>query len=137
MFHATEVIVTNESTKATEKSLSNCGLIRALVIVAAITCILLSFWALRSSQIDPYTKLTLELSGSQEKGGQLFRINCAGCHGINAQGLVGPTLQGVTDHYKDRQIIKQVVSGKTPPMPSFEMEPQAMADLLQYLHNLN
>ena len=37
----------------------------------------------------------------------------------------------------DKALIKQVVSGQTPPMPSFEMEPQSMADLLAHLHSLN
>ena len=35
-----------------------------------------------------------------------------------------------------RQLIQQVVSGKTPPMPRFQPEPQAMADLLAYLNSL-
>jgi hypothetical protein len=29
-----------------------------------------------------------------------------------------------------------VVSGRTPPMPRFQPEPQAMADLLAFLHSL-
>ena len=37
----------------------------------------------------------------------------------------------------DKKIIIQVVKGLTPPMPSFEMDEQSMADLLVYLHSLN
>ena len=70
------------------------------------------------------------------------RINvgrrCAiGCHGIGGQGLVGPNLQGVSTRLSDPQIIQQVVSGKTPPMPRFEIEPQEMADLLAHLHGFS
>ena len=64
-------------------------------------------------------------------------MNCVGCHGISAQGLVGPDLNNVTEELSDRKIIVQVVKGLTPPMPSFEMDSQSMADLLSYLHSLN
>ena len=80
---------------------------------------------------------SLNLEGSINQGRKLFRINCAGCHGISAQGLVGPELNKVTSEINDQKIINQVIKGLTPPMPSFEMEPQAMADLLAYLHSLN
>ena len=64
-------------------------------------------------------------------------MNCVGCHGISAQGLVGPELNNVTEGLNDKKIINQVVKGLTPPMPSFEMDEQSMADLLAYLHSLN
>jgi len=38
---------------------------------------------------------------------------------------------------RDPNLIHQIVSGETPPMPSFQMEPEAMADLLSHLHQLN
>jgi hypothetical protein len=37
---------------------------------------------------------------------------------------------------RDPALIHQIVSGDTPPMPSFQMEPASMADLLSHLHNL-
>jgi len=104
------------------------GLIAALVVFAAMAC---------NTRQDPYTKATLALEGSVQHGGQMFRINCAGCHGIAGQGLVGPSLKGVSERRKDMQIIHQVVSGETPPMPRFEIEPQNMADLLAYLKTLS
>lgn len=113
------------------------SLIGALVVLAAIASILLVLLgALPAARSDPYTRSTLQLAGSEERGGQLFMINCAGCHGIAAQGLVGPNLHGVAGRKNDRQLIQQVVSGRTPPMPRFQPEPQAMADLLAYLHAL-
>jgi hypothetical protein len=42
----------------------------------------------------------------------------------------------VDSRKNNRQLIQQVVSGRTPPMPRFQPEPQAMADLLTYLHTL-
>ncbi|MFM7652933.1 MAG: c-type cytochrome, partial [Vulcanococcus sp.] len=113
------------------------GLIPALALLAATCLTLLALLVvLPAVRSDPYSRSTLQLSGSPERGEQLFLINCAGCHGIAAQGLVGPNLHGVQGHKNDRQLIQQVVSGRTPPMPRFQPEPQAMADLLAYLHTL-
>jgi mono/diheme cytochrome c family protein len=110
--------------------------IRALLVLAAATCILLMLWLVPASRQDPYSRATLALEGSLDNGGRLFRINCAGCHGLAAQGLVGPNLHGVSHRRNDRQLITQVVSGRTPPMPRFQPDPQAMADLLAFLHSL-
>jgi len=111
-------------------------LAKALGVLALLALALgLLVWlaALRS---DPYSHATLTLHGSADNGGRLFRLNCAGCHGLAAQGLVGPDLHGVVHRKSDRQLIQQVVSGRTPPMPRFQPEPQAMADLLAFLHSL-
>ncbi|MEO1003638.1 MAG: cytochrome c [Cyanobacteria bacterium J06638_7] len=112
------------------------GLVAGLVAAAAAACILMVLVVLPAARSDPYTRQTLELGGSVEHGALLFRLNCAGCHGIAAQGLVGPDLHGVAERKNQRQLIRQVVSGRTPPMPSFQPEPQAMADLLAYLNGL-
>ena len=112
------------------------GLIKALVVVATIACILLVLWTMGGARSDPYSRQTLALQGSAERGGQLFLLNCAGCHGIAAQGIVGPDLHGVNKRKSQRQLIQQVVSGRTPPMPRFQPEPQAMADLLSFLNSL-
>lgn len=112
------------------------GLIAALLLVSTAACILLLLLVLPAARSDPYTVSTLEHVGSAENGGRLFLINCAGCHGIAAQGLVGPNLHGVSQRRSDARLIRQVVSGQTPPMPKFQPEPQAMADLLAYLHGL-
>jgi len=79
---------------------------------------------------------TLELNGSAEQGDALFKINCVGCHGITARGLVGPDLHSITQRLNDKEIIKQVTGGLTPPMPSFEIDPVNMSNLLKYLHSL-
>jgi mono/diheme cytochrome c family protein len=112
------------------------GLVTALVLAAAAACIVAVLLVLPAARTDPYTRRTLELHGSAENGARLFMINCAGCHGIAAQGLVGPDLHGVSNRRNQRQLIQQVVSGRTPPMPRFQPEPQAMADLLAYLNSL-
>jgi mono/diheme cytochrome c family protein len=131
--------ISESSTGAsTAETTGSRGLIRALVLVAAAcVALLVLLVVLPAARSDPYTRSTLQLSGSEERGEQLFLINCAGCHGIAAQGLVGPSLHGVDSRKNNRQLIQQVVSGRTPPMPRFQPEPQAMADLLAYLHTLS
>ncbi|RMF22632.1 MAG: cytochrome c [Cyanobacteria bacterium J083] len=85
---------------------------------------------------DPYIKEVLALTGDKTKGKAIFQINCAGCHGAKADGNVGPSLQDVSKRKSKVKLIKQVISGKTPPMPKFQPDPQAMADLLSYLEQL-
>jgi mono/diheme cytochrome c family protein len=112
------------------------GLITALVVLAIVALVTMSALVANASSRDPYVRSSLEKVGDQEHGSKLFLINCAGCHGIAAQGVVGPNLHGVSQRKKDPALIHQVISGKTPPMPSFQPDPQSMADLLAYLHEL-
>ena len=112
------------------------GLITALVVLAVVALVAMSALVASANSRDPYVTSSLEKVGDQEHGSKLFLINCAGCHGIAAQGVVGPNLHGVSQRKKDPALIQQVISGKTPPMPSFQPDPQSMADLLAYLHEL-
>ncbi len=91
---------------------------------------------LNKDENNIYILKTLELSGSINEGDTLFKMNCVGCHGITARGLVGPDLHSITNRLNDSVIIKQVIEGRTPPMPSFEIDPQNMSNLLSYLHSL-
>ncbi|MFN9631317.1 MAG: c-type cytochrome [Cyanobacteriota bacterium] len=112
-------------------------LLALLTLVAGLAVLLFSLVVLLPAlRADPYTRATLQLRGDEGNGGRLFRLNCAGCHGLAAQGLVGPNLHGVGQRKNDRQLIQQVVSGRTPPMPRFQPDPQTMADLLAFLHSL-
>nr|WP_269623595.1 cytochrome c [Prochlorococcus marinus] len=107
-----------------------------LLIISVISCIMIISLLVWGAPEDPYIEKALSLTGSINKGNNLFRMNCVGCHGISAQGLVGPDLHNVTKELNDKKIIIQVIKGLTPPMPSFEMDPQSMSDLLTYLHSL-
>ena len=98
---------------------------------------LVFFWTIGSFKQDPFITETLSIEGEALSGSKLFKINCVGCHGISAQGFVGPDLHEATQELSDKKIINQVIRGLTPPMPSFEIEPQSMADLLAYMHSLN
>jgi mono/diheme cytochrome c family protein len=126
----------SSTAEASPAFLPRRGLVTALLIAAALAITVMVALLLPIARSDPYTRATLALNGSVQDGGRLFRLNCAGCHGLAAQGLVGPNLHGVDRRKSDRQLIQQVVSGRTPPMPRFQPDPQAMADLLSFLHSL-
>lgn len=85
---------------------------------------------------DPYIQAVLTLEGDKGRGQDIFQMNCAVCHGIQARGEVGPSLLAVSARKSKVKLIRQVVSGDTPPMPQFQPVPQDMADLLQYLETL-
>ncbi|ACB52612.1 cytochrome cM [Crocosphaera subtropica ATCC 51142] len=85
---------------------------------------------------DPYIHEVLSRQGDVSRGQAIFEINCAGCHGLEADGIVGPSLHHVQKHKSKISLIQQVISGNTPPMPKFQPSPQDMADLLSYLEKL-
>ena len=63
--------------------------------------------------VDPYMEKVFALPGNTAQGHAIFQMNCATCHGILADGLVGPSLKEVS-----------------------HPNPQEMADLLSYLQSL-
>ena len=140
MFHETEFLVTDPSSNPPSQKENSLGFTRAISILLGIASLLLGLWLwlwlFGIFQADPYVKATIDLHGSMERGEKLFKVNCVGCHGISAQGLLGPDLHEVSYHLSEKEIINQVMQGRTPPMPSFQMEPQQMADLLAYLSSL-
>ena len=125
------------SSSAVNQEENSISLVPTALVVIGIALIAFVLWSLGIFQEDPYIKETLGLQGSPEKGERLFRVICVGCHGISAKGLLGPDLQEVSKSLSQKKIINQVMQGRTPPMPSFQMEPEKMADLLAYLDSLN
>ena len=105
--------------------------LKIVFVLFGVLLICFSIFFLNHRENNKYIIETLELNGSAEKGDALFKINCVGCHGITARGLVGPDLHSVTQRLNDKEIIKQVTGGLTPPMPSFEIDPVNMSNLLE------
>ena len=125
---------TSSSSAAEKDSKREFLKILFFVFVVLFICFLIFF--AKHHENNKYIIETLELNGSAEEGHALFKINCVGCHGISARGLVGPDLHSITKRLNDKEIIKQVTGGLTPPMPSFEIDPVNMSNLLKYLHSL-
>ena len=137
LFHAKEVFVNNPSSKALIDIDKRFSLWKIILLGTAIFAFLFLIWRIGIFKTDPFIYETLAIQGEKTSGSKLFKINCVGCHGISAQGLVGPDLNDVTDKLNDKEIINQIIKGRTPPMPSFEIEAQSMADLLSYMHSLD
>ena len=110
---------------------------RIFLLSTATVAFIIVLWTIGSFKQDPFITETLSIQGEALSGSKLFKINCVGCHGISAQGFVGPDLHEVTQEMSDKKIVNQVIRGLTPPMPSFEIDPESMADLLAYMHSLN
>ena len=110
--------------------------LKIIFIVFVVLLICFSLFFVNNHENNNYIIKTLELNGSAEEGDTLFKMNCVGCHGITARGVVGPDLHSITQRLSDKEIIKQVTGGLTPPMPSFEIDPVNMSNLLKYLHSL-
>ena len=110
--------------------------LKIIFIFFVALLIFFSIFFITHHEKNKYIIETLELDGSAEEGDSLFKMNCVGCHGITARGLVGPDLHSITQRLNDKEIIKQVTGGLTPPMPSFEIDPVNMSNLLKYLHSL-
>ncbi len=127
--------MSTSSSSAAEKNLK-IALLKKILIFFGFILIFIMFFKINNYEKSSYIIKTLELNGSVEQGYSLFKTNCVGCHGITARGLVGPDLHSITQRLNDKQIIKQVTQGLTPPMPSFEIDPVNMSDLLRYLHSL-
>lgn len=114
-------------------------LLRQLIFaaIAIVLAIVTTAVALRAYQMsDPYIQNVLALTGDPVRGEAIFETNCAGCHGSAGGGQVGPSLKNIAKHKSDYNLIHQVISGQTPPMPKFQPKPEDMADLLKYLEQL-
>ena len=109
---------------------------KKLFVFFVVSLISFMMFFINHHEDNQYIIETLEINGSAKDGDSLFKMNCVGCHGITARGLVGPDLHSITQRLNDKEIIKQVTGGLTPPMPSFEIDPANMSNLLKYLHSL-
>ena len=127
--------MSTSSSSAAERNFKR-EFLNIFLIFFGVLLIFFSIFFVNHQENNKYILETLELVGSAEKGDALFKINCVGCHGITARGLVGPDLHSITQRLNDKEIIKQVTGGLTPPMPSFEIDPVNMSNLLKYLHSL-
>lgn len=116
------------------KVLASRLIIAAVTIAVIVAVIVLGLYI--SRVCDPYIQEVLSLKGDVAKGSEIFQINCAVCHGQQADGSIGPSLHHVPKRKSKVRLIEQVISGKTPPMPKFLPSSQEMADLLSYLQQL-
>jgi mono/diheme cytochrome c family protein len=76
-------------------------------------------------------------SGDPKAGAALVQSsNCAGCHGGQFQGDLGPKLVGIEKRRTPEQIAKAIADPQ-PPMPKFAFTPQQVADVVAYVSQLD
>ena len=125
------------SEQVMQVSVTNPLLRASVIVVAMFTAFVLTFWGMHSLRTnDPYVQSVLQLSGDAARGRDIFVLNCATCHGLEAAGEVGPSLNSVSERKSRVALVEQVISGQTPPMPQFQPNEKDMADLLSFLETL-
>jgi len=129
------VLETQLTSAETEASVRPRRLALTLLAITGAFVVAIAFIAI-FRHTDPYIHNVLKLHGSAEQGQVIFQMNCATCHGLTGDGMVGPSLHHVSSRKSRIGLIQQVISGKTPPMPQFQPNPQEMADLLRYLESM-
>ena len=87
--------MSTSSSNAAERD-SKREFLKIVFVVFGVLFICFSIFFLNHNESNKYIMETLELNGSVEEGDALFKINCVGCHGITARGLVGPDLHSIT-----------------------------------------
>ena len=131
------LLLTQETLEKQTSSTANVTQRIAVVLLCLLFAIVLLVLGIQHFRVsDPYVQEVLSLTGHPVRGQAMFQLNCATCHGFEATGEVGPSLRGVSERRSKVSLIKQVISGKTPPMPQFQPKAQDMADLLEYLESL-
>jgi len=131
-----QVVKLENQTEANASPMTGQHTVRTVLLTVVLVFGLAIVMASQFQVSDPYTKTVLSLTGDSVQGHAIFQMNCAGCHGLQGQGQVGPSLHNVSGRKSRVQIIHQVTSGETPPMPQFRPSSQEMADLLSYVEKL-
>ena len=92
-----EPVISEETTEPIKGS--SRSLQRAVAMVCGLLLLLcISLWSLYSLRpSDPYVQSVLQLTGEPQRGKEIFTLNCAGCHGLDASGEVGPALRNVSE----------------------------------------
>jgi hypothetical protein len=101
--------------------------VRARVIIAAITLFA------TSSAPAPSASST----GDANAGARLVQTNgCAGCHGAQFQGGLGPALYGIEHRLSPAQIALHI-KNPAAPMPNFGFTDAQISDIVAYLAGLD
>ena len=70
--------------------------LKIFFVLFGVLLICLAIFFVNHHENNKYIIETLELNGSAEEGDALFKINCVGCNGITARGLVAVSYTHLT-----------------------------------------
>jgi len=102
----------------------------ALLLAVAVGTFGLAQW----HPFSPSTASTATATGSAARGEGVFAASCAGCHGLDAAGGVGPALVGGTLTVEE---VAGVVAAGRGAMPPGIVEGQDAADVAAYVASLS
>lgn len=99
----------------------------------------------RDAPARPFVPQVARLSGNAARGAELFRQNCAGCHGVGGKGGLAPNLANATFQKAadDAFLVATISSGRpNTAMPAFQragargLTGAEIADLVVYIRTL-
>lgn len=87
-----------------------------------------------------YTKLTKTGEVAVINGAELFKANCAECHGANGEGAKKgiPLVSGHALHHSEDEYIKQVTNGEGNKMPAFKdkLKPDEITEVVKFVRTV-
>lgn len=93
-----------------------------------------------ANSIDEKNVKLITDAAQLQKGAEIYKVNCAACHGQKGEGLVGPNL---TDEYwlyggKINDIFKTIKYGTQKGMPAWQkqLNPLQIQQVSSYIHSL-
>ena len=95
-----------------------------------VTVTLATFGLAKWHPFTPSAAPATATAGDPTRGRQVFVVNCSGCHGMDAQGGIGPALEGSG---LTASVVQAVVAGGRGVMPSGLVEGQDAADVAAYV----
>lgn len=86
---------------------------------------------------SPPAPTTVAPLADATRGRQLFLLNCAHCHGVDARGDEGPDLHGLRK--SDARLAAIITNGIRGEMPNFgkKLRPEDVQQLILFLHSLS
>lgn len=86
-----------------------------------------------------YTKLTKTGEVTVINGAEIYKTNCASCHGEKGEGAKKgiPLITGHALHHSETEHIKQVTDGEGEKMPAFKdkLKPEEIKAVVDYVRN--
>ena len=101
--------------------------------LALVTVTLATFGLAKWHPFTPSVSAAPAVAGDPTHGRKVFVVNCAGCHGIQAQGDVGPSLHGTGLTAAE---IEAIVASGRGVMPAGLVTGQDAADVAAYVASL-
>ena len=99
-----------------------------------VTVTLATFGLAKWHPFSPAAAPAASVAGDAARGRHVFVVNCAGCHGMDATGGIGPSLHGIGLTAAD---IGQIVASGRGVMPADVVTGQDAADVAAYVASIS